>query len=217
MSEASTAKPEEFAIDDVSDKNKHLNEVSEDIFSVMPVGAHSESRLSKQGLNAWNQAKDDLIHNQDGKSSQIQPLNHSSQINTHSVAESRRETSTFEAAGAEAELDMLLDSFRETKLLDSSGQQSGISHISEKDASPAQPQHTGNAPLSSKTTSIATNLDDALDDLLEETSNLLNHNDSYKPAVAGVNCTEINVPSSSSQSVDKSKVLDDFDSWFDTL
>ncbi|KAJ6420495.1 hypothetical protein OIU84_027935 [Salix udensis] len=92
----------------------------------------------------------------------------------------------FEAEAAESELDMLLDSLSENKLLDSSG------FGSAKTTSTAATldsvlddllEETSNlqeaaAPF---TTSTAATLDDVLDDLFEETSNLSNQNN-FAPA-----------------------------------
>lgn len=78
----------------------------------------------------------------------------------------RLPTLTFEATAAEAELDMLLGSFSETKLLDSSS----IRPSAQQEAPIAVPQHSSK----SMTPAISSiNLDDDLDNLLEETSSLV--------------------------------------------
>jgi len=116
-----------------------------------------------------------------------------------------KQYSTFEAAAAEKELDMLLDSFTDTKILDSPvslGTSSGYPQILKKD------------PVPSKIASFTANLDDALDDLLEETSTLMKPNVLLLPQEEKpVN----NSMKSSSHSGSESKVTDDFDSWFDNL
>lgn len=71
-----------------------------------------------------------------------------------------------------------------------------------------------NAHGSLKTTSTAATLDDVLDDLFEETSSLSNQNNLHQPSEKKADHV---IQSSSSQSVNKSKVLDDFDSWLDTI
>lgn len=71
-----------------------------------------------------------------------------------------------------------------------------------------------NAHGSLKTTSTAATLDDVLDDLFEETSSLSNQNNMHQPSEKKADHV---IQSSSSQSVNKSKVLDDFDSWLDTI
>lgn len=116
--------------------------------------------------------------------------------------------STFEAAAAEKELDMLLDSLDETR--------SNVSFpISLEISSIDLPQISNKEPVPSKIASITSTLDDALDDLLEETSTLMNPSvllrpQEEKPPVH-------NSIQSSSHSGSKPEVSDDFDSWFDTL
>lgn len=114
-----------------------------------------------------------------------------------------RKTPVFEVAGAEAELDMLLDSYNKTR----------------KDKSGTEP------------TSVTANFDDALDDLLKETSNLRKHEpqkvriiplddaiDDLLAETSNLKPQKVNVPiNSASNSGGKSKVLDDFDSWFETI
>ncbi|CAN0915200.1 Protein ECERIFERUM 16 [Linum grandiflorum] len=100
---------------------------------------------------------------------------------------------TFEAAAAEAELDMLLDSFGDTKLVDPSPSTSGTTF-------PVWQDSRMNVP---------SEVDDMLDNLLEETSSVLNNNKPYQHT--GIES------STSSQSVSKSEVLDDFGSWLDSM
>ncbi|PIA35106.1 hypothetical protein AQUCO_03600043v1 [Aquilegia coerulea] len=134
---------------------------------------------------------------------------------------SRKKTSTFEAVAAEEELDMLLNSFGETKLLDSS-------HMSKKPVSNLPIAHSDDSTLkrdglaytskvpfkdgSSISTSVLMNLDidDTIDDLLRETSNIKNQNSAIPPEVVVPPC----VPASSSK---PTVLLDDFDSWLDTI
>ncbi|XP_058756201.1 protein ECERIFERUM 16-like [Vicia villosa] len=113
---------------------------------------------------------------------------------------------TIEAA-AELELDMLLDTLDESKSNASFTAPVGVS-------SKEHPQISIKEPVSTRIASITASLDDALDDLLEETSTLM------KPNVLSWPREEkpINPSMLSSQSQNKSKVAaDDFDSWFDTL
>ncbi|XP_057461575.1 protein ECERIFERUM 16 isoform X4 [Actinidia eriantha] len=186
-----------------------------------------------------------------------------------SVANPQKKSSGFESAVAEAELDMLLDSFGETKFLDYSGvtkkpiDTSSVQHVK------TLPKSKGKGPDLSKPASIATDFDDALDDLLMESSSGVNfsvrleetstsrfggitvQSASSQPLRKGtcfsnpnfddtlddlleetpnptnqkgtslsheVISAQVNtMPSSSSSSVPKSKVLDDFDSWFDSV
>lgn len=70
-------------------------------------------------------------------------------------------------------------------------------------------------PNSSKSASITASFDDALDDLLNETPNLKNQNPLQSHEVIS---THLDITSSSSSGpVSKSKVLDDFDTWFDNI
>lgn len=115
-----------------------------------------------------------------------------------------RKPPVFEVAGAEAELDMLLNSYNKTR----------------KDKSGTEP------------TSVTANFDDALDDLLKETSNPRKHEpqkvriiplddaiDDLLEETSNLKPQKVNdVPiDSGSHSGGKSKVLDDFDSWFETI
>lgn len=129
---------------------------------------------------------------------------------SHVTGQDTRPLSTFEASSAEAELDMLLGSFNETKLFDSPMNQPGTSasymtgNIATHGA-PLQHSLSHSAPAFPVTSS----LDDELDDLLAETS-IPNNKDGLFQSTQ--------VPSSSvSQSSSKSKVLEDFDSWLETI
>ncbi|KAJ1418240.1 hypothetical protein SESBI_15983 [Sesbania bispinosa] len=122
--------------------------------------------------------------------------------------------SAFEAAAAEKDLDMLLDSLGETKTLDSPGLRSNTSFPVSLGVSSVDPPEISNKELvPSKIASITANLDDALDDLLEQTSTLINPNVSLRPQEE----KSVHNIIQSSHSGSKSKLSDDFDSWFDTL
>lgn len=111
---------------------------------------------------------------------------------------------TFEAATAEEELDMLLDSFSETKINDPS-----ILRSLQEEASvpPLQVPRKGTDP----SILMAANLDDAFDDLMNEISIPINQGGPSRPQEKmAVHDFQ------SSHTGSKSKV-DDFDSWFDTL
>ncbi|KAJ6741283.1 PHOSPHORELAY PROTEIN [Salix purpurea] len=129
-------------------------------------------------------------------------------------------------------LDMLLGSLSETKLPDSSGFGKSsytaatpdnilddlleeTSNLKEKEAATPLPLLARNAVASAKNTSTAATLDDVLDDLLEETSNLSNQNNLHQPLE--IKGASYQILSSSSPSVTKSKVLDDFDLSSDTI
>ncbi|XP_022726135.1 uncharacterized protein LOC111282354 [Durio zibethinus] len=78
---------------------------------------------------------------------------------------------SFEAAAAEAELDMLLNSFDETKILDNSGLNSKKpSSDFRREGSPSLPQLARKGIDSSKSAVITTSFDGLLLDLLQETS-----------------------------------------------
>lgn len=139
-----------------------------------------------------------------GKSSQIE-------------APQSTEESNFEAAAAEEELDMLLDSYNETtKIANPSGIRSNNAFpVFQQEASTSPSPLSKHVPDSSKTSPIIADLDDALDDLLEETSNVTNKN-CLSQSAEGQSVLGI-VQSSSSYTGTKSQVLDDFDSWLDTI
>ncbi|KAI5558033.1 hypothetical protein POPTR_017G017200v4 [Populus trichocarpa] len=239
----------ELTFEDFSEKNKAVNQDAEIFVSGLTIG-NSDPISFIQGLDV----KDNLNLNQHGKSNQRTAMESPAQFYASSVAPNSR-LPTFEAAAAESELDMLLDSLSEAKLLDSSGFGSGTLPVSEKEAAVPLPQLTRNAPGSAKTTptaatldnvlddlleetsnlqeaaaplpllarnahgslkttSTAATLDDVLDDLFEETSSLSNQNNLHQPSEKKADHV---IQSSSSQSVNKSKVLDDFDSWLDTI
>ncbi|KAJ6859901.1 hypothetical protein NC651_036274 [Populus alba x Populus x berolinensis] len=239
----------ELTFEDFSEKNKAVNQDAEIFVSGLTIG-NSDPISFIQGLDV----KDNLNLSQHGKSNQSTAMESPEQFYASSVAPNSM-LPTFEAAAAESELDMLLDSLSETKLLDPSGFGSGTLPVSEKEAAVPLPQLTRNAPGSAKTTpaaatldnvlddlleetsnlqeaaaplpllarnahgslkttSTAATLDDVLDDLFEETSSLSNQNNLHQPSEKKADHV---IQSSSSQSVNKSKVLDDFDSWLDTI
>lgn len=186
-----------------------------------------------------------FISNQHGESGQSRARD-----NSNSASVSHKNVSTFEAAAAEAELDMLLNSLSETKLLEMSGlnAEKPSSNFHREDSSPL-PQLARKGVDSSKSAAVNSSLDGLLDDLLQETSSMVNQgvNPSVSAAVSstiddllddllqetspmvnqnGLSEHDEDVKaardnnmqsSSSSQSVLKSKVLNDFDSWLDTI
>lgn len=92
-------------------------------------------------------------------------LERPTEFNVVSVSEPKKKLSTFQAWAAEAELDMLLDSFSETKLLDSSGFTFAAAPVHQKEASVHLPKHTRNTLGSLKSTPLSAKLDDGLDDV----------------------------------------------------
>lgn len=190
--------------DKIVDKNKEV--MSSDTTRIRNPVISSPNQSAK----SENQVKDKA--KQFGRAAQTRDLELAAQINKVSVADPEKRQSVFEAAAAEAELDMLLDSFNETNKFDSLGFKEKSSNVlpvfQQKPSTMTPPQ------LSRKV--VTADLDDALDDLLEETSNLIDQNGTKppqqaKPTSPGIQC------SSSSHSGQGSKVLDDFDSWLDTI
>ncbi|KDP24072.1 hypothetical protein JCGZ_25729 [Jatropha curcas] len=209
--EATSMVAERLAFRDISGKNKVANKNTEVISSESTANRYSNLISPNQGLDRLNQAKGDQYSSRDSKFSESK--------SQKSQADSKKKLSTFEAAAAEAELDMLLDSFSETNFLDSSaGLKSSSFPVSQKEAPVVMPQFTRNTSSSTslETTAVAAKLDDVLDGLLDETTNLSNQNSSCQLGKVTVTHNEIK-SSSSSQPVTKSIVLDDFDSWLDTL
>ncbi|KAL6535822.1 hypothetical protein OROHE_012666 [Orobanche hederae] len=117
---------------------------------------------------------------------------------------SDKNTSTFEETSAEAELDMLLSSFGETKINESSR------------ASPMSVAAFSSETVKKRTHMMETrNLDGDIDKLLEETSNLARIDG--RQVSNEVRSSPDVVPSSALNPSSKSKLLDDFDSWLDTI
>lgn len=133
---------------------------------------------------------------------------------------SSKKQSGFEAAKAESELDMLLDSFGKTKFFDSSwmtGESSQKSYQPEGStfqSVSAAAQDVREGPDVTYSGRMDAALDDALDDLLKDTSHLIN-----RKAVSPLNEVKSasDDASTASHPPSKSKVLDDFDSWLDTI
>lgn len=196
-------------------KELNLDDFAADQFaSSSPCSSsHAASTLSNDFLFPVNHV--DLKFQQVGSSDKNKAFVPSAEANLHISEDTRRKHSTFEAADAEKELDMLLDSLSETKTPDSQGLKSNTSFpVSLGVSSVDFPQISNKEPVSSKTVSITANLDDALDDLLEGTSTLTNANVLVRPQEEKPVLHSIE---SSSHCGSKAKVSDDFDSWFDTL
>lgn len=137
-----------------------------------------------------------------GSSGENKAFQPSAETNLHSIEDTAVKHSTFEATAVEEDLDMLLDSLDVTK--SSASFTVPLGNL---------PQISNKEPVQSRIASVTASLDDALDDLLEETSTLM------KPNVLSWPQEEKHVHHSilSSHSQNKSKVSDDFDSWFDSL
>lgn len=150
-----------------------------------------------------------------GKSTQNEASQSTAELSVKSVLDPQKKLSAFEAADAEEELDMLLDSFGETKKAfnPSDFRSNNPFPVSQKEVY-VDPSLSKIGPDSSKTSSRIANLDGALDDLLEETSNVMNQTG----LLQSLEEKAIHpVQASSSHSGTKSKVLDEFDSWLDTI
>ncbi|KAA8524309.1 hypothetical protein F0562_010732 [Nyssa sinensis] len=196
------------------------SEISSSSSSPVPIFAN-------KGSKSMNQVKDELW--QFGGTGQSSVLESIAESTVNSDANPKQQQSRFETAAAEAELDMLLDSFNETKFIDSSGfseKSSYKAYVSQQETSaslsegisfqsaPAQPLKKG--PDLLKSGLAVTDFDNALDELLNETSNLMSQagaSSSHEVIAAPVDI--LSPPSS--HPVSKSKVLDDFDSWLDTI
>lgn len=154
-------------------------------------------------------AKDNILH-EVGSLDDREPS-----LVTHVTEKYSKPSSEFEATAAEEELDMLLNSFSETKPFGSSAIQSDIATSTKLHTTPT----SSVAENSCVGIPVTSSLDDALDNLLEETSKQDNKDGLSQSTV--VKATSFHLPSSSSSSSShpssKSKVLDDFDSWFDTI
>ncbi|KAF5481369.1 hypothetical protein F2P56_002026 [Juglans regia] len=193
--------------EEVLDKVKIAGQNTQHTLSTTSGSSKADQRLSSQGLVSVN-----VINASQNKKPQS-----TEQFDANSVWEPQTKLSSFEAAAAEEELDMLLDSFSETKkIFNPSGFRSN-------DSSPILQQEGSMAPSplskpgrdSSKPSPFIATLDDSLDDLLEETSNVMSQN--VLPQLLEGKADLDAVQSSSSHSGTKSKVLDEFDSWLDTI
>lgn len=139
------------------------------------------------------------------------------QLSNEPASVQNRSPSGFKAADAEAELDMLLDSFLEP-------------NVSQSTLLKEEPRYHNSNILSEETTSdqlvstrvkdsldqsnAASTLDNSLDDLLKETSNKINQDIVSRSNIVKTASPDIQ-PTSSGPT--KSKLLDDFDSWLDTI
>lgn len=173
-----------------------------------------------------------------------------SDLSAHSIANLDK-SSKFEVVAAEVELDMLLDTFSETNFLDSSGSASSMFQ-QEALFNQTVPTLFKGRDLSKPASS---NLDDTIDDLLNETTSLINQSDASWthtantcPVIKGPDLSEPEIAPNLDDSIDdllketassslitrndalkshkvnalaapvsKSKLLDDFDLWLDTI
>ncbi|CAK9182681.1 unnamed protein product [Ilex paraguariensis] len=191
--------------------------------------SHPFPAYTSEGSKSINQVKDEVQHI--GSTSQSIFLESTAELNVDSISNPAKKLSRFEAAAAEAELDMLLDSFSGTKFLDSHGitEKSGhTSYLSQGETSnlllegissvwlvPAEPVKKD--PDLSSSALVSANLDDdTIDDLLKQTSSLINNNSPSQSSEVKAAPSDV-LSSSSLHPASKSKLLDDFDSWLDTI
>ncbi|XVF44334.1 hypothetical protein PTKIN_Ptkin02bG0112300 [Pterospermum kingtungense] len=126
------------------------------------------SQATDATLSNGDEGYSDFISSQHGESGQSR-----SQDNSNSASVSNKKVSTFEAA--EAELDMLLNSFSENKLLDTSGLNAKKpSSNFHREGGSSLPQPAGKGVDSSKSAAVNSSFDGLLDDLLQETSTRVN-------------------------------------------
>ncbi|XP_057956051.1 protein ECERIFERUM 16 isoform X2 [Malania oleifera] len=212
-SEAAARISDDSAINDSSKKDQIADQNSE----IMPFGNLSSSSpvptLSTQWSKSVNQTKDDSRQFSD--SDQSRGLESTEQPKNSYLADPKKNPPVFEPSAAEAELDLLLNSFGETSFLDSSSSKEKPSNtlpVSQETPAPP-PQIAREGPNLYGTASATANLDNAIDDLLEETCNLMNQKD----ALLSLDASAPLDGGALSHSNPKSKVLDDFDSWLDTI
>ncbi|KAK9131910.1 hypothetical protein Scep_011438 [Stephania cephalantha] len=144
------------------------------------------------------------------------------------VSESNeKKVSKFKAFDAEAELDTLLGSFGRTNLLDSSGTNKMPNgsfllpngtpeHLKQQDGVPslyANRKSMGQSSNSSRSVDMTLDLDNTVDDLLAEASNLQEKKGSVVPLQHDAKLTDFTKSSPQSSA----KLMDDFNSWLDTI
>lgn len=140
-----------------------------------------------------------------------------SQLGNEPASVQNKSHSGFKAADAEAELDMLLDSFSEpnvpqSTLLKEDPRYSTSTIFSEKTTYDQLVSTRVKSSLDQS--SSASTLDDSLDDLLKETSNRINQDIVSRSNIVKTAPRDVH---SSSSGPTKSELLDDFDSWLDTI
>ncbi|XVE49984.1 hypothetical protein DITRI_Ditri01bG0125700 [Diplodiscus trichospermus] len=237
MGTAPDRKTEEPTLNDFPEKF-HFAAKNVEPMSSGPDSRAIDATLSNGGPDWVDEVFSDFISSQRGKSGESRE-----QDTSNSVSVSNKKNSTFEVAAAEAELDKLLNSFSETKPVDTSEITSKtLASDFHREGSPSLPQPARKSIDSSKSAAITSSFDGLLDDLLQETSSAVNQGvDSSKAAAVNSTFDDLlketstmvnqnglsehakatpdnNIKfSSPSQSVSKSEVLNDFDSWLDTI
>ncbi|KAI3457185.1 hypothetical protein Pfo_013848 [Paulownia fortunei] len=181
--------------------SKNVQRYHEPVSSPITVTANIPVQNSEEGLKPIKQNMDEILQSQVTERS-ISPKSISERI----VDSTAGNPPIFEAASVEAELDMLLSSFSETNVLEST--------------SASSTEIPSVAAVSGKTVKQGThmmkpaNIDDDIDNLLEETSYLTKTHG--RRLSNGVEASPDDITSTMHPS-SKSKLLDDFDSWLDTI
>ncbi|GAA0163428.1 hypothetical protein LIER_39594 [Lithospermum erythrorhizon] len=176
------------------------------------VGSDDEQTIIVEGNEVLRHHLDtkssDTMEDNDNQVEQTSQSNMSKSTAELGMVSVAKKPSKFEALTAEAELDMLLDSFSETKFLESS--------IGEKileDVPSIEPMKK--VPEKVKPPALAINFNEDIDELLKETStstSIINvESGSHEVNAAPKDFLLDPDPTS------KSKLLDDFDSWLDTI
>lgn len=194
--------------------NENRHQYSE--FSHLGTTTISSSRhptLADESSNPSSAFKDDAESK--GAGGQNDTLIYASEFNTSSAS---KKPSAFNTAAAEAELDMLLDSvtaieiFESTNVIDQSIRPYPVTQAGTTIQEVSTQPKRGHDLAKSTIPNIS--LDDTQDDLLKETSTVTNKNELALPDE--VNSIAGHTPSAF-QPVAKTKINDDFDSWFDSL
>lgn len=141
---------------------------------------HKSASTSEEGLKPVKQTKYDSLQSQETNRSIA-----GESISSHILDSTTDNPPTFEAASAEAELDMLLESL-------------SASSIGNPSTGAASGETVKKWTPSMKPEMVVKDIDDAIDNLLDETSDLTGKD--------GKQLTGSNT-----------KVIDDFDSWLDTI
>nr|GME02566.1 Large tegument protein like [Ipomoea batatas] len=202
--------------------------VAEEVFDSLAHGnqfVRSPSNTAGTSTSSSTSTRDEIL--QAKGIGQTDLPRYTPEINVNTAA---KKPTQFEVANAEAELDMLLGSFAETKFLEPNRvteESWDNSFLTQNDVSssfsergslsqkvPSRSDVTDPDPGLGGSVARDMKLDDIVDDLLRETSILTNKNEGS--LVDETRSAFRNTPSSSNP-VTKSKLTDDFDSWFDTI
>ncbi|KZV27252.1 hypothetical protein F511_04705 [Dorcoceras hygrometricum] len=184
--------------------------------SMSPFSTVSKNNYSAvlKGLHTANQTKDNVAPSQETEQKFISKPN---------MVSSARKLSTFEAANAEADLNMLLNSFAETKFLEPSNPPKKSGHASEifRENTPPMssvgmlPVQYASADIKKDTdrmkTLMSVNFDDDIDTRLTERANTTQVDGRLQDQEFR-DITSLPLDGSS-----KSKLQDDFDSWLDSI